>query len=256
MPNTALITGASAGIGREFALHHAAKGGDLIITARREEALASLRSEIEAMHDVSVTIIPLNLGTADGAEQLYAATKGQRIDILINNAGFGGRGEFINRNLNDDLEMIDLNIKSLVGLTHMVAQDMVAQGGGKILNVSSTASYMPGPLQATYFATKAFVSSFSQALSEELRDKKITVTTLEPGYVETEFAARADLTGTALTKSGSTPRSVAKFGYDAMLGGKLQVINDRKMRFLVNWIIPYAPRRAVLKIVRKMQEKS
>ncbi len=255
MPNTALITGASAGIGREFALYHAAQGGDLIITARREAALATLKSEIEAMHDVSVTIIPLDLGTADGAKQLYAATQGQRIDILINNAGFGGHGKFIDRNLQDDLDMIDLNIKSLVCLTHMVARDMATHGGGKILNVSSTASYMPGPLQATYFATKAFVSSFSLALSEELRDRNITVTTLEPGYVETEFAARADLTGTALTKSGSTPRHVAKFGYDAMLRGKLRVINDHKLGFLVNWIMPYVPRRAVLKMVRKMQEK-
>ncbi len=256
MPNTALITGASAGIGREFALYHAEKGGDLIITARRGAELSALKVEIEAAHKVTVTTIPLDLGTPNGAQQLYDATKGQRIDILINNAGFGGHGEFINRDLADDLAMIDLNVKSLVALTHMVARDMVAQGGGKILNVSSTASYLPGPLQATYFATKAYVSSFSQALAEELKDKGVTVTALEPGYVETEFAVRADLEGTNLTKSGATPRSVAKFGYDAMRRGELRAVNDGKLRFALNWLIPFLPRWSVLKMTRKMQEKT
>ncbi len=257
MPNTALITGASAGIGREFAIYHAEKGGDLIITARREAALSALKAEIEAAHDISVTTVALDLGTEDGAQHLYDAVKGRRIDILINNAGFGGHGAFIMRDLDSDLAMIDLNVKSLVALTHMVANDMAAQGDGKILNVSSTASYMPGPLQATYFATKAFVSSFSQALAEELKDKGITVTALEPGYVETEFAARADLENTGLVNAGgATPRSVAKFGYDAMRRGALRVVNDGRLRFMLNWLVPFAPRWSVLKMMRKMQEKT
>lgn len=256
MPNTALITGASSGIGREFARYHAEKGGDLIITARRGDELDALKSEIETAHGVSVTTVPLDLGSPDGARQLYDAVKDHRIDILINNAGFGGHGAFIDRDLDTDLAMIDLNVKSLVTLTHLVANDMARNGGGKILNVSSTASYTPGPLQATYFATKAYVSSFSQALAEELKDKGITVTALEPGYVETEFAARADLDGTDLTKSGATPRSVAKFGYDAMRRGELRAINDGKLRFMLNWLIPMMPRRSVLKMVRKMQEKN
>ncbi|WP_341365470.1 SDR family oxidoreductase [Yoonia sp. BS5-3] len=256
MSNTALITGASSGIGREFARYHAAKGGDLIITARRGDALDSLKAEIEAAHGVSVTTIALDLGTADGAKQLYDALAGQKIDILINNAGFGGHGAFIDRALDSDLGMIDLNIKSLVSLCHMIGKDMADAGGGKILNVSSTASYMPGPLQATYFATKAFVSSFSQALDEELRSKGVTVTALEPGYVATEFAAVADLDGTGLVKQkGATPDTVAKFGYEAMLKGKLRAINDGQLRFLLNWIIPWLPRRRVLKMVRGMQEK-
>lgn len=255
MPNTALITGASSGIGREFARYHAEKGGDLIITARRGDELDALKSEIEAAHGVSVTTVALDLGSPDGAQKLYDAVKDHRIEVLINNAGFGGHGHFIDRDLASDLAMIDLNIKSLVTLTHLIANDMARNGGGKILNVSSTASYMPGPLQATYFATKAYVSSFSQALAEELKDKGITVTALEPGYVETEFAARADLDGTDLVKSGATPRSVAKFGYDAMRRGELRAINDGKLRFMLNWLIPMMPRRSVLKMVRKMQEK-
>ena len=256
MANTALITGASAGIGAEFARYHAFLGGDLIITARREEPLNALQAELEAAYNVKVTVIACDLGSADGAETLYRATKGHCIDVLINNAGFGGHGKFVERPLLEDLAMIDLNVKALVSLCHKVGNDMVAQGGGKILNVSSTASYMPGPLQATYFATKAFVSSFSYALAEELGDKNITVTTLEPGYVETEFADRADLTGTPLTKSGKTPASVAKIGYDAMLKGKLNVINEKGLAFQLNWLMPFLPHRAKMKFIRKMQEKS
>lgn len=255
MSNTALITGASAGIGREFAKYHAEKGGDLIITARRAAALEALKTEIEAAHGVSVTVIALDLGATDGAAKLYAALNGQRIDVLINNAGFGGHGKFIERDLNDDLAMIQLNVDALIALCHMVGRDMAAQGGGKILNVSSTASYMPGPLQATYFATKAFVSSFSMALAEELRDRNVTVTALEPGYVETEFAARANLEGTSLVKNGATARSAAKYGYDAMRRGDLRAINDGQLRFLLNWVFPWLPYKMQLAQVRKMQEK-
>jgi short-subunit dehydrogenase len=256
MPNTALITGASSGIGREFARYHAKRGGDLIITARRADALEALKSELETAHGVKVTVVALDLGAADGATQLYAAIKAHKIDILINNAGFGGHGMFTERALDADLAMIDLNVKALVSLTHMVAKDMVVQGGGKILNVSSTAAYMPGPLQATYFATKAYVSSFSQALDSELRDQGVTVTALEPGYVHTEFAAAADLEGTALTaQQGATPADVAKFGYDAMLRGQLRAINEGQLRFGLNWVMPWLPRRMALNMIKKMQAK-
>lgn len=258
MPNTALITGASVGIGQAFARYHASKGGDLIITARRQDALETIKSDLEKEFGIKVDVIALDLGTSDGPRQLYDSAKstGKKIDILINNAGFGGHGNFIDRDLADDLAMIDLNVKSLVSLTHMVATDMVATGGGKILNVSSSAAYIPGPLQATYFATKAYVSSFSQALANELKDKGVTVTALEPGYVATEFAARADLNGTQLVSGkAATPESVAKFGYDAMRRGELRAINDGKLRFASNWVIPFLPRKTVLNMVRKMQAK-
>ncbi|MFT5067224.1 MAG: short-subunit dehydrogenase, partial [Reinekea sp.] len=213
MTNTALITGASAGIGREFARYHAAKGGDLIITARRGDALSALKAELEAAHGVSVTTIPQDLSSADHAKTLYAALNGTRIDVLINNAGFGGHGKFVERDLSADLDMIDLNINALVTLCHLIGNDMVKQGSGKILNVSSTASYMPGPLQATYFATKAFVSSFSQAIAEELKDTGVTVTALEPGGVATEFFETANLTGTKLGADNASADAVAKIGY-------------------------------------------
>jgi uncharacterized protein len=257
MSNTALITGASSGIGRELARYHATKGGDLVITARRGSELDALKVELEAKHNITVTCIPLDLGTAGGAEALYAAVKdtGLRIDILINNAGFGGHGLFIERDLAADLAMIDLNIKALVILTHLVASDMVAQGSGKILHVGSTAGMIPGPLQATYFATKAFVNSFSQALDEELRAKGVTSTVLAPGGVATEFFDTAGLGGTDLGNNSASPASVAKIGYDAMIAGKLHVINERGISIMLNWLIPFMPRRMVLKMVRKMQTK-
>ncbi|KIN70819.1 Oxidoreductase, short chain dehydrogenase/reductase family [Sulfitobacter noctilucae] len=258
MSTTALITGASSGIGAAFARYHAAQGGDLIITARREEALRALKQELEGAHGVTVHVFALDLGEPGGAEALYDQVKaaGVQVDILINNAGFGGQGKHVDRPLEDEMAMIDLNVKALVALTHRVARDMVAQGGGKILHVGSTAGFMPGPYQAVYFATKAFVQSFSQALDQELRAKGVTSTVLAPGYVKTGFADRADLGGTKLVAGGGkSPESVAKHGYDAMMRGDLVTVNERGLGFLTNWIIPLLPRRRVLKMIRDMQVK-
>ena len=248
----ALVTGASGGIGREFARLHASRGGDLIVVARRLSELESLAAELK---DVDVTPVAADLGTPEGLATLLAACEGREIGILINNAGFGGRGGFVTRNLSDDLAMVDLNIGAVMTLCHALAPGMIARGGGRILNVGSTAGMMPGPLQATYFATKAFVSSFSQALDEELRAKGVTVTVLAPGYVETGFADRADLHDTPLTRSGKDAASVARVGYDAMMAGKLLVVNEWPLSLAVNWIIPLLPRRMVLSMVRKMQTK-
>ena len=257
MTNTALITGASAGIGTEFARYHASLGGDLVITARRKATLTALKKELETAHGVKVHVIPADLGKPGGAKTLYDAVKkvGIQIDILINNAGFGEQGLHTDHDLSRELGMIDLNIKSLVELSHSFARDMIAQGGGKILNVGSTAGMMPGPNQAVYFATKAFVNSYSQAIDEELRDKGITCTALVPGYVETEFAAVAGLEGVPMAKNGATASSVAKVGYDGMLKGKLVVFNELKLKIALNWIIPFLPRRMVLLMMRKMQSK-
>ena len=259
MAKTALITGASSGIGASFAKYHASLGGDVILTARRSAELNALKSELETAHGITAHVFALDLGTADGAQELHKQIKAARlrVDILINNAGFGGQGAFIERDLDADLSMIDLNVKALVALTHMIAKDMVEQGGGKILHVGSTAGFMPGPMQATYFATKAFVNSFSQALDEELRDKGVTSTVLAPGYVETEFAKAANLEGTGLVKGGgASADSVAKHGYDAMMAGKLVTINEFGLRFMINWLMPFLPNRIKLSMVRKMQTKA
>lgn len=258
MTNTALITGASSGIGKEFARYHAAQGGDVIITARREASLTALKTELETTHGITAHVIATDLGAPEGASSLYQAVKdkGLTVDILINNAGFGGHGLHVERDLAEEQAMIDLNVKALVTLTHAFAGEMVARGQGKVLNVASTAAMIPGPLQAIYFATKAFVMSYSQALDQEMRAKGVTVSSLNPGYVHTEFAASANLEGTDLVKQkGATPEAVAKIGYDGMMKGKLIIINEPQLSFMLNWVTPLLPRRAVLKMVAKMQSK-
>ena len=257
MPNTALITGASAGIGAELARYHASQNGDLILVARREETLNAIKAELEAAHGVTVHVIAQDLGTADGADKLVAAVNAldSPVDILINNAGFGGRGIHTERDLADEQGMIDLNVKALVTLTHAFGGQMAARGTGRILQVASTAGMMPGPLQAVYFATKAFVVSYSQAIDHELREKGVTCTALCPGYVETEFADRADLGGTNLANNGRSAESVAKHGYDAMMAGKLVTVNEFQLGFVVNWLIPLLPRRMVMRMIEKMQSK-
>lgn len=258
MPNTALITGASAGIGTEFARYHASKGGDLVIAARREAPLNALKSELETAYGITVTVLAMDVGSPEQAKALHDAVKaeGITVDVLINNAGFGGHGAFLDRDLAQDQAMIDLNISALVTLSHLVGNDMKAHGGGKMLQVSSTASFAPGPYQATYFATKAFVTSFSQAIDHEMRDHGITSTALCPGLVNTEFVATADLGGTGLAnQKGATASSVAKIGYDAMLRGDLIAINEPRLKFMMGWIIPLLPRRRVLRTIAGMQTK-
>jgi len=254
----ALITGASAGIGKELARYHAKQGGDVILAARRKAALDTLKVELEKDYGIQAYVFTSDLSQAGAAEKLYNEIKnaGHDIDILINNAGFGGHGKIIDRKLEEDLSMIMVNIVSLVTLTHLFAADMAKKGGGHILNVGSTAGFMPGPNQAVYFATKAFVNSFSQAVDHELREQGVHSTVLCPGYVETEFAQVANLKGTAMTDGGgATAESVAKCGYDAMMKEKLVIINETKLSILLQWIIPLLPRRTVLKIAGDMQEK-
>lgn len=257
MTQTALVTGASSGIGRELARCHAAAGGDLILTARRDGELQALKAELEGAHGTNVHVIALDLGATGGAQALVDKVDraGLRVDILINNAGFGGQGAHIARDPAHEQAMIDLNVKALVALTHAFGARMVAQGGGRIMNVGSTAGFMPGPNQAVYFATKAFVNSFSQAVDQELRGQGVTCTVLAPGYVETEFADVANLRGTGLVRGAVTPASVAKHGYAAMQRGALVTVNEVLLGFAVRWIIPNAPRRLVLKVVQKMQAK-
>jgi len=257
MTNLALITGASSGIGREFARIHAQRAGDMIIVARRKDELDALKAELETAHGVSVQVIAADLTDAAAVQNLCDSLRGQPIEVLINNAGFGGQGSHVDRDLGKELSMIDLNVKALVTLCHDIGGQMAKRGAGQILNVGSTAGMMPGPMQNVYFATKAFVRSYSLALAEELRASGVTVTVLAPGYVETEFADTADLRGTALVKGGGkTPHSVAAFGYDSMVAGKLHVINEGLLSFALNWIIPLMPHRLVLGIARRMQTKA
>lgn len=256
---TALITGASAGIGKEFAAIHAQRGGDVVIVARRADKLAELKTELERDHGIGVLVIAKDLSKPNAAAEVYQEVKaaGVEVEYLINNAGFGGRGKFHEREWDKDLTMINLNIVALTALTRHFLPDFVARNRGRVLNVSSTAGLLPGPLQAVYFASKAYVTSFSNAIAEELHDTDVTVTALLPGATESEFAATSGMDQTTLFAKTASARSVAQDGYDAMLRGKLNVISgvgfaQRAMMAT----LPITPKRALLKQVRKMQEVS
>lgn len=247
---TALVTGASSGIGADLARIHAEKGGDLVVVARRRDRLDALRGEIEGRHGTNVHVVEADLSAPGGVDAVEVACAGREIDVLINNAGFGGRGRFHERERADDLSMIDLNVRALVDLTHRFVGPMVVRGRGRILQVGSTAGLMPGPWQATYFATKAFVNSFGQALAEELRGTGVTVTVLAPGAVDTEFMDVARMRGLDAVKAAKTPRSVAEFGYRAMERGELLAINEAPLRVAAR-TVDLMPRRAVLKMARR-----
>ncbi|NLS13756.1 SDR family oxidoreductase [Vibrio sp. SM6] len=257
MSYTALVTGASSGIGLELAKIHAEKGGDLILVARNEAALNELKQQLEESHGISATVIALDLSQPNAAQNLYQQTQslGLLVDILINNAGFGGHGLFYQRDLKDEQAMMQVNMVTLTELTHLFLLGMIERRHGKILNVSSTASFMPGPLQAVYYATKAYVTSFSQAIAEEVHDHNISVTALCPGTVNTNFVKAGHLEGVDAWKNAKTPRSVAECGYRAMERGELVAFNETGLKFLLNWIIPFLPRQQILKISRKFMEK-
>lgn len=258
MSETALITGASGGMGAQFARIHAATGGDLVLVARSQEALREIKADLEATYGISVLIIVADLSSPKSAERVFAQTEsaGIRISILINNAGVGGHGKFCERELSSDLAMMQLNMGALVSLTHLYLEGMVQRSNGKVLNVASTAAFIPGPLQAVYYATKAFVLSFSQALAEELSGTGVSVTALCPGPVMTGFAKASNLEDVKVFQYGASARSVAICGYKAMQGGKLVVVNSRIIGFLLDWITPLIPRRVLLTFSRLSQEKT
>ncbi len=247
--NVALITGASNGIGLELARIHAEKGGDLVIVARSEDKLNTLKSELESQHGVSVRVIAKDLSSPTAAQEIFDATEAEKIEveILINNAGFGGHGKFYERELSADEAMMQVNMVTLTQLTHLYLKGMVARNSGKILHVASTAAFMPGPLQAVYYATKSYVVSFSQAIAQELKDTNITSTSLCPGAVATGFVEAGNLDGVDLWKNAKSARSVAECGYKGMQKGELVTFNEGSLKFMLNWVIPFMPRGMVLK---------
>ncbi len=196
----ALITGASSGLGEGFARALAAERQALILTARRADRLEALRAELVAKHGVAVEVIATDLAAPDGPAAVMRAVtaRGLTIDTLINNAGFGTRGAFAEADAATQIGMVDLNCRALVALAHAVLPGMVALGRGGILNIASTAAFQPGPWMATYYASKAFVLSFSEALHEEVRGTGVHVAALCPGPTRTEFAALAGMSDMAL----------------------------------------------------------
>ncbi|ESP94359.1 SDR family NAD(P)-dependent oxidoreductase [Pseudoalteromonas luteoviolacea] len=257
MANTALITGASGGIGLELAHLHAQQGGDLVLVARSQDKLNALAKELEIKYSIKATVIIEDLSQPYAAQRIFDKTNALNIDIdvLINNAGFGGHGLFYQRDLEADQQMVQVNITALTDLTHLYSKGMIARKHGRILNVSSTASFLPGPLQAVYYATKAYVTSYTQAVAEELDGTGVTATALCPGAVNTGFVAAGNLEGVDVWKHAKSAKSVAECGYRAMQKGKLVAFNEHKLQFLLNWITPLLPRKVVLKLSRQSMEK-
>lgn len=256
---TALITGASNGIGLELAKVHASKGDDLVLVARNKSKLDVLKTELENQFRVKVYIIGKDLSASNSAKEVYDETTKQKIqiDYLINNAGFGDFGMFVETDWNKELQMINLNITTLTQFTKLYLQDMVKRRSGKIMNVASTAAFQSGPTMAVYFATKAYVLSFSEAVDNEVSDKGITVTTLCPGATESGFQEAAAMEESKLVKGKKLPTSkeVAEYGYSSMMKGKTVAIHG-----MMNWImansVRFTPRAIVVKLTRMIQDKA
>src|SRR5271169_4874417 len=268
---TALITGASFGIGLELARVFAREGYNLVLVARSADKLRQLASELEKAHGTRSLILPTDL--SDPGSPAYILDQTTRaeiqVDVLVNNAGFGQYGLFVENDLEECLRQIQLNVTTLTHLTRLYLPAMIegariekariqttAEGNvGGILNVASAAAFMPGPLMAVYFATKAYVLHFSEALANELNGTGVTVTCLCPGATATEFHKRANATGQRFLKFGSMDaRTVAEDGYRALIAGKPVVISGFK-----NWLmaqsVRFSPRRLVTAIARKTQEQ-
>jgi short-subunit dehydrogenase len=257
MNKIALITGASSGIGLELAHIHAKQNGNLVVVARSQNKLEALKADLEQKYGVQVHVIVKDLTVARASTEVYNEVKslGLEVEYLINNAGFGGMGKFSERDLADDLAMIQLNVSALVELTHVFLKDFVVRGSGRVLQVSSTASMVPGPLQATYYATKAFVTSFSNAISEELRGTGVSMTTLMPGATETGFGEKSGMNKTKLFDSPASAEAVAQDGYDAMLAGKIDQFSALTFsQKILMKVMPFLPKKVILKQIRGMQE--
>lgn len=241
---TALITGASGGIGLEFARRHARLGGTPILVARSSESLTRIAAEILDNHGIDAPVIACDLAKPDGAETLWrhVSDKSLTVDILINNAGFGGTGRVWERPFEDERDMIRLNVETLANLTRLALPGMIARGRGAILNVGSMAGFVAGPRMATYYATKAFVLSYTEGLAEELEGTGVSATVLAPGPVKTGFQRRAKFrSGNDMDKRALPPESVAEVGYTGMLRGETIVIPGRE-NSVGSKLIPFIPR--------------
>lgn len=247
----ALITGASGGIGYDLAKMAGADGRNLILVARSAEKLNALAVELRKNKNTEVVTIAVDLSDEKGVNKLLdeIASQNLKVEILVNNAGFGDFGDFSKADLSKNMEMIRLNIGALTQLTHAIMQQMLGSGKGRIMNVASTAAFLPGPGMAVYYASKAYVLSFSEALARELKGSGVTVTTLCPGPTDTSFATAAGLGKSLMHRMlpPATSAEVAKAGYKAMMKGKTIEIPG-----FMNKLTALTPRFTPRSIVRDM----
>jgi uncharacterized protein len=253
---TALITGASGGIGYELAKLFARNHLDLVLVARSADKLQQVASELQ-QHGVNIRIIAFDLSSASAPKSLFEQLQRENIsvDILINNAGFGAYGKFPQMSESEILGQIDLNIRALTEVTRLFLPPMIARRNGKIMNVASTAGFLPGPLMAVYYATKAYVISFSEAIANELRGSGVAVTCFCPGATYTGFAKRAGIEQSRLFSIGAmSAERVARDGYRALMKERTLAISG-----VHNWLIAqstrFAPRKMVTAISRWVAEK-
>ena len=255
---TALVTGASSGIGLELAKLLAREGHDLVLVARRREALEELARELAVKHGVAARVIAKDLTAPDSTAEIFDELETERIpvDILVNNAGLGLHGRFWETDLDRQLAVIQVNIVALTALTGRFLPGMVARGRGRIVNVASTAAFQPGPYMAVYYATKAYVLSFSEALAQELSDTGVTVTALCPGPTVTEFQAAAGLEDTLLFRGPLVmdAAKVARAGWAGAKRGKRVVIPGLANK-LIKETVRFSPRRLVTAAAGRMQKK-
>jgi short-subunit dehydrogenase len=250
MNGWAVVTGASAGIGSELARIFAANGVNLVLVARDQSRLEALAHELESGSAIRAIVVARDLSKPDAAEAIFARVKGTPVSILVNNAGFGNYGEFAATELEVSTDMMHVNMTSLVQLTHLFLQPMLKAGGGRILNVASTAAFQPGPTVSIYYASKAFVYSFSYALAVELEGTGVTVTALCPGMTRTEFFKRAHIRengGWAMMDA----RKVAELGYRGMLKGK-RVVIPGAVNQVASFFAKRVPPRLTTAIVRRL----
>lgn len=235
---TALITGATSGIGYELAKLFAKDGYNLVIVARHQNELQQAAYELKQTAGIRVLTMAKDLFIHHSARDIYQELKdrGIRVDVLVNNAGHGHYGEFVHSDLRMELDIIHLNICSLVTLTKLFLKDMVERGEGRILNLSSIASKSPGPWQSVYHGTKAFVQSFTEAVREEVRYSGVTLTALLPGVTDTDFFHKAHMENSRIVQDKSKmadPADVAKDGYEALMAGKDMVVSGYKNKIEV-----------------------
>ena len=259
MKKTALITGASSGIGLELAKIHASKGGNLVLVARSTDKLENLKNEIEQQFGSQVIIIAKDLSKQEAPKEVYDQLQQESInvDYLFNNAGFGDYGFFHETDWDKEAQMIDLNVRTLTHFTKLFIKDMVNKKSGKIMNVASTASFQPGPLMSVYYATKHYVLAFSEGIANELKGTGVTVTALCPGPTASGFQNAAAMNDSKLVKGVKMPssREVAEYGYRSLEKGKVVAIHGFMNKMMAE-SSRFMPRSIVRSVVRKVQEKS
>ena len=254
---TALVTGASGGIGEELARMFAADGHSLVLLARSRDKLARLAEELKERHRVEARVLAADLSRAEAPDEVFRELQGEgvRVDALVNNAGFGSYGLFAETDLRQELDLLQVNVVALTHLTKLFLPGMIERRRGYVMNVASTAGFQPGPLMAVYYASKAYVLSFSEALSNECEGTGVAVSALCPGPTRTGFVAAAGMTGSKLFDRGAmSARAVAEAGYRGLLAGKTIVIPGFR-NALVARTVGFMPRGLVTKAVRGLQEK-